>query len=83
MSRFQLLRGFAAATGLTPHAYLMQRRLHLARCLIQTGVPLAQAAAEAGFADQSHMTRLFSRCYGVTPAAYARAVMPSAIPFKT
>lgn len=83
VSRFQLLRGFAAATGLTPHAYLIQRRLHLARRLIREGAPLAQAAAEAGFADQSHMTRLFSRCFGVTPAAYARAVTPSAIPFKT
>jgi len=83
VSRFQLLRGFAAATGLTPHAYLIQRRLHLARRLIRNGAPLAQAAAEAGFADQSHMTRLFSRCFGVTPAAYARAVAPSAIPFKT
>lgn len=74
LSRFQVLRGFAAATGLTPHAYLMQRRLHLARRLIAAGTPLAQAAADAGFADQSHMTRLFTRCHGVTPAAYARAI---------
>lgn len=73
-SRFQLLRGFAKATGMTPHAYLMQRRVHLARRLIAKRTALAQAAAASGFADQSHMTRLFVRTYGITPGAYAAAV---------
>jgi len=31
------------------------------------------AAASAGFADQSHMTRLFTRAYGVSPGRYALA----------
>lgn len=74
LSRYQLLRGFSRATGLTPHAYLMQRRLVLARGLIAVGLPLAEAAVAAGFADQSHMTRLFSRTFGMPPGAYARAV---------
>jgi AraC-like DNA-binding protein len=74
MSRFQLLRGFAKATGLTPHAYLVQRRIHLARRLIAGGAPLAQAATDSGFADQSHMTRIFVRKYGITPGAYALAM---------
>lgn len=74
MSRFQLLRGFARDTGLPPHAYLIQRRLALARHLIEQGLPLADAATGAGFADQSHMTRAFVRAFGVTPAQYANAV---------
>lgn len=74
MSRFQLLREFARATGLTPHAYLLQRRLHLARRLIRQGLTLADTAASSGFSDQSHMTRLFVRQYGVSPHAYGRAV---------
>ena len=74
LSRFQLLRGFAKATGLTPHAYLMQRRIDAARRLIARGSGLADAAAASGFADQSHMTRLFVRIYGVSPGAYAAAV---------
>jgi AraC-like DNA-binding protein len=74
LSRFQVLRGMARATGLTPHAYLMQRRIDLARRLIASGTPLAVAAATSGFADQSHMTRLFMRKYGVSPGAYAAAV---------
>ena len=36
--------------------------------MIRGGLPLAVAALEAGFADQSHMSRLFKRAYGLTPA---------------
>jgi len=74
ISRFQLLRAFAHETGLPPHAYRMQRRVVLARQLIARGVSLADAAAAAGFADQSHMTRAFVRLLGVTPANYAAAM---------
>lgn len=74
LSRFQLLREFARETGLPPHAYLIQRRVALARELIAKGCALADAAAGAGFADQSHMTRAFVRLYGVTPANFAAAV---------
>ncbi len=71
LSRFQVLRAFTRATGLTPHAYLVQRRIDLARRLIAQGEPLADAAIGSGFADQSHMTRIFVRKYGLSPSAYA------------
>ena len=74
LGRFRLVRDFARATGLTPHAYQLQRRTELARSLIGGGAPLAEAAAEAGFADQSHMTRNFTRRYGYTPGAYFAAL---------
>ncbi|CAN7541881.1 MULTISPECIES: AraC family transcriptional regulator [Ensifer] len=73
LSRFQVVRGFSKTFGLTPHAYLVQRRIDLARRLIARGVPLAEAAVEGGFADQSHMTRIFVRKYGISPGAYADA----------
>jgi len=73
LSRFQLLRSFSRATGLTPHAYLVQRRLQLARRLIVEGVPLTEASIASGFADQSHMTRTFVRTYGISPRAYLEA----------
>ncbi|MBD9382185.1 MULTISPECIES: AraC family transcriptional regulator [Achromobacter] len=73
LSRYQVLRAFARDTGLTPHAYQVQRRLLLARSLIRQGSALADAAAAVGFADQSHMTRLFVRAYGVSPRRYALA----------
>ncbi len=74
VSRFQLLRGFAHAVGTTPHAYLIQQRVRLARRLLAAGRRPAEAAAEAGFADQSHLTRAFRRQFGVTPARYRAAV---------
>ena len=74
VSRFQLVRGFARELGITPHAYLMQRRVRLAQRYLADGQPLAQAAASAGFADQSHMTRAFVRQLGVTPRRYQAAI---------
>jgi len=69
-SRYQLLRAFAREFGLTPHAYIVQQRIALARRLIRAGSPLADAASAAGFCDQSHLTRAFARQVGVTPARY-------------
>lgn len=74
ISQFQLVRGFSKVTGLTPHAYLVQRRLQSARRLIAAGVTLADVAQASGFADQSHMTRLFVRTYGMSPGVYAAAM---------
>ena len=74
LSRFQFLRGFARETGLTPHAYLMQRRIHRARRLIAAGARLSDAAAASGFSDQSHMTRLFVRSFGMAPGVLAKAI---------
>ncbi len=74
LSKFQLLRGFFRATGFTPHAYLIQRRIDLARRLIAGRMPLAEAAFASGFTDQSHMTRVFVGRYGVSPRLYADAV---------
>src|SRR3546814_8508426 len=72
-SRCQTLRAFADLTGLTPHAYTVQKRLDLARLWIRRETPLAEAAIEAGFGDQSHMHRAFVARYGYTPGQYARA----------
>lgn len=74
LSRFQVVRGFAKLTGLTPHAYIVQRRLVAARAMIAAGDALASAAAACGFADQSHFNRMFVQRYGVTPGAYAEAM---------
>ena len=73
MSQFRFLRAFARATGMTPHSYLLQRRIHLARHALAGGTPPAEVAFIAGFADQSHLNRFFVRQFGVTPAAYRAA----------
>jgi AraC-like DNA-binding protein len=72
-SRYAAYRAFTQAYGLAPTDYQRQLRVHTARRLLSAGVAPARAAAEAGFADQAHLTRWFRRYYGVTPGAYQGA----------
>ena len=69
--RYTLARAFRAHFGTSPHRYLVGRRLQIAQAQIAAGVALADAAAAAGFADQSHMTRHFKARFGVTPGRHA------------
>lgn len=71
LSPFHLLRMFRNEVGLPPHAYLTQARVRHAQQLIATGTPIGLAAADAGFTDQSHLTKHFKRFVGVTPGQYA------------
>jgi AraC-like DNA-binding protein len=75
LSRYQVLRRFEKTYGLPPHAWLLRRRAERARVLIRDGRTLAAAAAESGFVDQSHMTRVFVRQFGFTPGAWRRATL--------
>jgi len=56
--------------GVSPHAFRVLARLNLARHLLRRGEPIAAVAADAGFSDQSHLTRLFRRTFGTTPGVY-------------
>jgi AraC-like DNA-binding protein len=71
IDRFTLARHFRWAFGTSPDRYRTLRRLARARAAIERGQPLAQVAAEVGFADQSHLTRQFKRAYGLTPARWS------------
>lgn len=70
LSRYQLIRAFRAATGMTPHAYQLNAHINRARSSLQTGTSLAQVAHELGFADQSHFQRVFKAHAGITPGRY-------------
>jgi AraC-like DNA-binding protein len=77
LSPFHLSREFKRATGETLHRFVMGRRLERARDALRSGAtPIAQIALDLGFADQSHLTRLFRLRFGTTPAAFARAHRP-------
>ncbi|MEQ8349533.1 MAG: AraC family transcriptional regulator [Sneathiellaceae bacterium] len=76
LDRFVLARQFRACLGTSPHRYLVMRRLDLVRRLVRDGLPLAAAALEAGFADQSHMTRHFRRAYGLPPGRWTALSLP-------
>jgi AraC family transcriptional regulator len=67
------LRTFRAATGQTPHRYLMDRRLARARrLLVESECPTAEIALATGFASQAHMTAAFTRTIGIAPAGYRK-----------
>jgi AraC-like DNA-binding protein len=71
LDRFTLARHFRSAFGTSPHRYQVGRRLMRAQSMIVEGVALSEAAAAAGFADQSHLTRHFSARFGITPGRWA------------
>ena len=63
---------FGRQIGLTPHRFICHRRVAYAKALLAGGMPAAEAAAEAGFCDQSHLSRHFKAICGVTPGRYLR-----------
>ncbi|WP_229073279.1 AraC family transcriptional regulator [Actinoplanes sp. DH11] len=66
-----LVRSFRREFGMTPHQYLISRRVDLARRLIVSGQPLSTVAAGSGFYDQPHLTRHFKRILGVNPSRFS------------
>lgn len=73
ISRFQLIRAFSHELGITPHAYLVQSRIRLARKLLSGGKTIIDTALMTGFADQSHLTRAFQKQFGMTPGYFLSA----------
>jgi AraC-like DNA-binding protein len=73
LSQFQLIGLFRRDVGMTPYAYLTQIRLESARAALRRGVPIAEAAIQAGFYDQAALTKIFKRCHGITPLQFAQA----------
>jgi AraC-like DNA-binding protein len=70
MSRYQLIRGFRAVTGMTPHAWQLNLRVNLARERMRHGDSLSDLAQRLGFADQAHFQRVFKAHTGVTPGRF-------------
>jgi AraC family transcriptional regulator len=66
-------RAFRVSTGTTPHQWLQRCRLEKAKSLLlESAMPIADIAAILGFADQSHLTRTFTRMAGQSPATWRR-----------
>jgi AraC-like DNA-binding protein len=75
LDRWTLARQFRTAFGTSPSRFRTLRRLDRVRRSVKCGCGLAEAAIEAGFADQSHMSRQFKLAYGLTPARWASALV--------
>ncbi|MCG2632256.1 AraC family transcriptional regulator [Bradyrhizobium sp. WYCCWR 13023] len=66
-------RAFRISTGLPPHQWLLRQRVEAAKQMMAVrGLPLSEIAISAGFANQSHFTRVFSQMVGVSPGAWRR-----------
>ena len=75
LSSYHFSRSFKRAIGIGPQRYVARRRLERAKALMRrTNLPLALIARDVGFADQSHLTSVFRREFGVTPGHYRAAV---------
>lgn len=73
-SIFHFNVAFRNSVGESPHRYVIQRRVERAQGLmLSTEKPLSEIAAECGLADQAHLTRLFRKIVGESPAAWRRA----------
>jgi AraC family transcriptional regulator len=73
LSRSYFTRKFKVSTGLPPHRWLMLHRIRCAQEMLErTNESIAAIALSCGFADQSHLTRVFHAIVGTSPAAWRR-----------
>ncbi|MDS7593887.1 AraC family transcriptional regulator [Agrobacterium tumefaciens] len=63
-------KAFKKTFGKTPHRWLIDYRVSKVKDLLCSTLPLSDIAAACGFADQSHMTRVFSEAVGDSPASW-------------
>lgn len=71
MSVYHFARRFKETVGVTPHAYVLSRRLARAQGMLRhSASTLADVAAECGFSSQAHLTTAFVRAFGVTPGKF-------------
>ena len=73
LSAGHFARAFRRSTGLSPHQWLLQRRIDEAHGLLRDRrLSLAEIARACGFADQSHFTKAYTRRRGISPGAWRR-----------
>ena len=76
LSPSYLIRTFRQHYGMTPHAYLLNRRIQRSQHWLRQGHDLAEVALAAGFADQAHFQRTFKRQLAATPGQYRDRIAP-------
>jgi transcriptional regulator of acetoin/glycerol metabolism/AraC-like DNA-binding protein len=71
LSLYHFAREFKRSAGLTPHSYLVRKRVERAKdMLARTDYSLTEIALAAGFSDQSHLARHFRHIIGSTPREF-------------
>jgi AraC family transcriptional regulator len=81
LSTSHFFRAFRKTFGVSPVAYIMQRRVERAQALmLASRAPLSQVALECGMCDQPHFCRCFRRIVGTSPGAWRRQFPVGASP---
>jgi AraC-like DNA-binding protein len=70
LSEAYLIRAFEQHYHMTPHAWLVNRRIQHGQAQLRSGEPIADIAQETGFADQAHFQRAFKKHLAATPGQY-------------
>lgn len=70
LSEAYLIRAFEQRYHMTPHAYLINRRIQHAQAQLREGALIADIAQQTGFADQAHFQRVFKKHLAATPGQY-------------
>ncbi len=70
IDKYLLIRYFGREFNTTPHAWQLMLRMNEAKRLLEAGSPIADTALAVGFYDQSHFSRLFKECFGITPGKH-------------
>lgn len=72
LSKYYFIKNFKHMFGLTPHQFQIQNRVRKAQRLIYKNPTMAEVALSAGFCDQSHLIKQFTKIVGLTPARYQK-----------
>jgi AraC family transcriptional regulator len=73
MSESHFSRSFKRSVGIAPYQYLMQQRVERAKQLLeQRLLAISTIALDCGFANQTHLTKVFRQMTGMTPKAYQK-----------
>ena len=76
LSTYHFARSFKAATGLSPHQYVIHKRVERAKTLLtETDLAIAGVAEAVGFANQSHLAFHVRRLLGVSPKTLRRPAL--------
>lgn len=74
ISKFHFSRLFKKSTGKSPHQYVMQQRIELAKqLLVKAEISISDVAMMCGFNSHAHLSKYFRQFVGMTPKAYRQS----------